>query len=202
MMTPSVFRRPTAIIRFEDTVRTFGACDGEIARVFSPSGELLREYRGFCEMEIPESDCPALEKGILTYTHPLDTSFSKKDLVLASRMHLAEIRVIGRSYVYSLKPPLSGWPAPELLGEVYDRARSDPEFVSRIETLKTSPAFQATSKDPEMDIFRIRRDLLCRNMAEGFGLRYRKAPFASAATNDLPSGFRYSPARAPAAKTG
>lgn len=200
MMSPSVFRRPAAIIRFEDTARVFGVCDGEIARVFSVAGELLREYRGFCETEIPESDRPILENGILTYTHPLDTTFSRKDIVLASYLRLAEIRVIGRSYVYSLKPPTTGWPSPELLGTVYDRERKDPEFVARIESLKKSPEFRATSKDPEMDIFRIRRDLLCRNLAETFGLRYRKAPFASAAANELPSGFRYNPARTPLVK--
>jgi len=201
MITPSVFRRPATIVRFEDTARAFGSCEGEIARVFSASGELLREYRGFCDMDIPETDRFVLENGILTYTHPLDTSFSQKDLVLAARLRLAEIRVIGRSYVYSLKPPATGWPSPECLGAAYDRLRTDPALIARINDIKNSEKFHTLSRDPEMDIFRIRRDLLCRKIAEEFDLRYRKAPFTSAERSDIPSGFRCYPARNPAART-
>ena len=180
MMTTSLFRRPGNLIRFENTNGEFGACDGEIARVYSPSGELLREYRGFCDMDVPDKDRLLIERGILTCSHPLDTSFSRRDLIFASDFCLAEIRVFGKAMVYSMKPPGADWPDIDLLGRKYDAIRNSREFESYIADLKKSPEFLAKSKDPEMDLYRIRRDLICRRLADDFGMHYQKASYASA----------------------
>jgi hypothetical protein len=180
MIAPPVLRRPGKIVRFETTTREFGTCDREIARVFSSSGEMLREYRGFCNVNVPETDRLLIEQGILTYTHPFDTAFSRKNLLFAADFHLAEIRVFGKSLVYSMKPEGKEWPDPELFGKKYDEIRSSREFVASLAFLKNSHEFLAKSRDPEMDLFRIRRDLICGKLAEELGLVYQKAAFANA----------------------
>ena len=176
MVAESLSHRPGSIIRFETMAREFGVCDGEIARVFSASGERLREYRGFCDMEPPEQDRFVIGGGILTYTHPLDTSFSKKDLMFAADFRLAEIRVTGRSCVYSMRPAGHEWPDPELIGKRYDEIRSSKAFVEKVANIKSAPLFQTRSRDMEMDIFRIRRDLICRELADSLGMEYTRSP--------------------------
>ncbi len=145
MVTSSVFRRPGKIIRFENTTGEFGPVTTEIVRVFSSSGELLREYRGFCDMNFPERDRILINGGVLTCSHPLDTSFSRRDLVFASDFQLAEIRAFGKSRLYSMKPCGAAWPEPGQVERKYDEIRSTREFVSSITGLKKSPEFLAKS---------------------------------------------------------
>jgi hypothetical protein len=179
MIAPSVLRRPGTIVRFETTTRGSGACDGEIARIFSASGELLREYNGFCDANVPDTDRLLIEQGILTYSHPFDTAFSRKDLLFAVDFRLAEIRVFGKSLVYSMKPRGKEWPDRELLGKKYDEIRNSQEFVASLASFRNTDEFMAKSRDPEMDLFRIRRDLICEKLAEELGLVYQKAAFVN-----------------------
>jgi hypothetical protein len=174
MTTEVFFNRPRSLLQFEVRARGFGACEGEIARAYSPEGTFILELRNFCSASLSEDDRKAISGQILTISHPQDTSFSLSELLFAAENRLAEIRAVGKSVIYSMKPERV-WPGPGQLKERYYEIRSSREMVSRIEEIGHSEDFLSTSRDPAMDIFRIRRNLVLERLAASLGLVYRQA---------------------------
>jgi hypothetical protein len=50
-----------------------------------------------------------LDGGLLTHNHPGGRSLSLKDVSLARRWNMAEIRAVTTTHRFSVKPPLDGW---------------------------------------------------------------------------------------------
>ncbi len=177
MTAPQVLCRHPDIIRFEREIRNIN--DWEFAGIFTSQGELLHRYsgryNGTLHVEIPDADRLDSQHQILTHNHPSDTSFSLPDLKTASRFDLAEVRVVGKTGVFSMKPFQNGWPYPGTIERRYQEINSNPEFGSRVIGIEYSTEFLAQTKHPYKDLLRIRSDLLCHQLAESFGLIYEGA---------------------------
>jgi hypothetical protein len=173
----SLFRRSENILRYEQELTECRLVKREPVRIYSVSGTLLREYPDFCEIDIPESDRVVIRHQIMIQCHESDVAFSKKDLLFASEYQLFEIRLIGRSSIFSMKPHNRVWPDPRVLAMYYDEIDTSADLISRLEETKNSPALAKNSWDPEVDILIIRSDCICKKISEIFHLDYRKAPF-------------------------
>jgi hypothetical protein len=100
--------------------------DGAPVGIYSVTGTLLREYHDFCETEVPASDRTVILHQVMIQSRESDVPFSKKDLVFAAEYQLTEARLIGRSFILSLKPGRAGWPEPGILASVAMSARIIP----------------------------------------------------------------------------
>jgi hypothetical protein len=177
MTTSQVFSRHPNIILFENEIK--GINDREFAGIFTVQGKSLHRYSGqyngiFC-VKIPDEDRLDSQYQILTHNHPSNTSFSLPDLETASRFNLTEVRVVGETGVFSMKPSRDGWPEPNLIERRYEEINYDPEFNSHINGIWLDPEFHGQAKNPYKDLLWIRSDLRCRLVAEPFGLIYRGA---------------------------
>lgn len=129
-----VKQKPSEMIEFEDAIRTKPY---EIAAVFTPGGALLcmaslgrKRLIGFRDEEV------ARMKGmVLTHNHPdiLTNTFSVSDVRMASLASLHEIRAVGESNTYSLKPGPNGWPDADGVACEYARLTADPGFTASLE---------------------------------------------------------------------
>ncbi|WP_292349877.1 hypothetical protein [Methanoregula sp. PtaU1.Bin006] len=104
-------------------------------------------------------------------------AFSKKDLLFAAEYQFSEIRLIGRSYIFSLKTTDRNWPDPESLARQYDEIDNSTDLVDLLERIRNSPELLENSWDPEVDILQIRSDIICKKIAGIFHLDYCKAPY-------------------------
>lgn len=177
MTTSQVFSRHPNIIHFENEIKDIN--DWEFAGIFTVQGKSLHRYSGqyngiFC-VKIPDEDRLDSQHQILTRNHPSDTSFSLPDLETASRFNLTEVRVVGETGVFSMRPSRDGWPEPDLIERRYEEINYDPEFNSHINDIWLDPEFYLQAKNPYKDLLRIRSDLRCRLVAESFGLIYEGA---------------------------
>ena len=177
MTAPQVLCRHPDIIRFEREIRNIN--DWEFAGIFTSQGELLHRYsgryNGTLHTDIPDADRLSSRHQILTHNHITDTSFSQPDLETAARFDLAEVRVVGETGIYSMRPSQNGWPEPSIIGDRFREVESNPEFNSRMHDIEFNPEFLVQAKDPYKDVIRIRSDLLCHQVAETFGLIYEGA---------------------------
>jgi hypothetical protein len=133
-MRGSVKRKQGGIVEFEDTIRNKPY---EVAAVFTPDGAFLcmaslgrKRLIGFGDEEIVR-----MKGMVLTHNHPdtLTNTFSVSDVRMASRACLHEIRVVGESNTYSLKPGQNGWPEVDRVSSEYARLTADPGFTASIE---------------------------------------------------------------------
>src|SRR5208337_234922 len=173
----SLFQRPENILRYEQELLECKLVDEDPVRIYSTSGELLREYPFFCEIEIPESDRQVIRQQIMIQCHESDVSFTKKDLQFAAEYRFSEIRLIGRSYIYSMKTLDRDWPDPGILGRKYDEIDTSADLVDTLERIRNSPDLRENSWDPEVDVLKIRNDMICKKIADAFCLDYRKSTF-------------------------
>lgn len=178
MGDPSLFRKPENILRYERELTECRLVEQDPVRIYSVSGNLLREYPDFCEIDIPESDRPVIRHQIMIQCHESDVAFSKKDLLFAAEYQFSETRLVGRSYIFSMKPTDEGWPDPVVLARQYDEIDNSADLVSLLETIRNSPELTENSWDSEVDLLKIRTDIICKKIADAFHLEYCKAPFA------------------------
>jgi hypothetical protein len=158
--------------------------------IYSATGTLLREYHDFCEIEVPASDRPVIRHQVMIQSRESDVPFSKKDLVFAAEYQLSEARLVGRSFIFSIKPGGEGWPEPEILARRYDEFLNSPTLSRMLEKISDSPILRKYSWDPEIDLLQARNDIVCKKIAEVFDLDYRQNPFAGCY---LPPGHRRAP---------
>jgi hypothetical protein len=148
--------------------------EGDPVRIYSASGTLLREYPDFYETVVPDSDCREIRRQIMIQWRETDIAFTKRDLQFAARYDLSEARIIGRTYLFSMKPKDKGWPCPDILGRRYDELMTQPDLVTLLKKIRKSPVLLEYSWDPEVDLLQVRNDAICSGIADSFSLDYRK----------------------------
>lgn len=184
----SVFAVHPNILRFEEEIRY--RSDVEITGFFSEDGILLLRLQGACRpgdgccTVIPDSTEDVISGQIMTHNHPSDASFTCKDLMEASFFHLKEIRVVGRTGIFSMRPGPGGWPAPREIGTKFDDLWEDPAIDTMVEGMMHEKAGREDerpggSETGDAGRLRIRSDLCCWRLAEDLHLRYRKACWPS-----------------------
>ncbi len=189
MTSSSVFAVHPHILRFEKEIRFLS--DVEIAGFFSEEGTLLLRLEGKC---IPGEGCgtiipddlqESISGQIMTHNHPSDASFTRRDLREASFFTLKEIRVVGRTGIYSMRPGPDGWPAPQELVAKFDEIWEDPGIASRVGKMMDEKGGNKGAISEGSDTgddacrLRLRSDLCCRKLAEVLHLRYRKGCWPS-----------------------
>ncbi len=187
MPFPSVFAVHPNILRFEEEIRY--RSDAEITGFFSEDGILLLRLQGTCRpgegcsTVIPDSAEDVISGQIMTHNHPSDASFTCKDLTEASFFTLKEIRVVGRTGIFSMRPGPDGWPAPREIGTKFEDLWEDPAIDTRAERMmhgKASRECDPGGSDKEdAGRLRLRSDLCCSQLAKDLHLRYRKACWPS-----------------------
>ena len=173
----SLFPRQENNPRYEEDVMECRIVERDPVRIYSASGTLLREYPGLCELEIPESDRPVICHQVMEQYRESDVAFSKTDLLLAAEYQFSEVRLIGRSYLFSVKPDKK-WPEPSDLARYYDEILNHPDLILLVERISNSPELVENSWDPAIEILQIRNDIICKIIAAVHGLEYQKTPCA------------------------
>lgn len=170
----SRFRSMDVNPRLDDEWIEYQLVENGPVRIYSVSGTLLREYPDVCETAIPESDREMIYGQVMKQCRESDVAFSKKDLLFAAEYQFSEIRLVGRMFLFSMKPRGAGWPDPEVLARQYDEFMNSPDLVRTIQKASTTREVAENSWDPEMHILRLRNDIICKKIAERFQLEYRK----------------------------
>lgn len=184
MTSSSVFAVHQHILRFEEGIRDL--TDDEVTGFFTADGILLLTLRGTCMPRegcrtiIPDSHKEVITGQIMTHNHPSGASFTAKDLMEAAYFSLKEVRVVGRTVVYSMQPGPEGWPSPRRIMETFERMWESPglmETVGRIVDEKTARMDDTPDSGEQMASIRlrVRSDLCCRELAQELHLIYRKA---------------------------
>ncbi|WP_319643548.1 hypothetical protein [Methanovulcanius yangii] len=184
MTSSPVFAVHPDILRFEEEIRNL--TDDEITGFFTPDGVLLLRLEGTCVPRegcrtiIPDSRQKAIAGQIMTHNHPSEASFTARDLMEASYFSLKEVRVVGKTVVYSMQPGPEGWPSPRRIMETFERIWESPglmETVGRIVDEKTARMDDTLDSGEQMASIRlrVRSDLCCRELAQELHLIYRKA---------------------------
>ncbi len=131
MSISPVFAVHPAILRFERTIRCLTGA--EITGFISAEGICILTLHGVDTGNgfftvIPDEMNAQITGTILTHNHPSDSSFTKRDLEEAPFFALKEIRVVGRTGIYSMKPGPGGWPAPQVTADCFTAIEGDPYF--------------------------------------------------------------------------
>ncbi|WAI01712.1 MPN domain-containing protein [Methanogenium organophilum] len=178
MNTDTVFSVPLPVLQFERTIRNL--TDAEITGIFSMEGiHILTLHAvdtgvGFFTV-IPVEMKEQIQGCILTHNHPSGRSFTKRDLEEASFFALAEIRVVGRFGIYSMKPGGVGWPAPRVIAEAFTSIEDDPDFQAEIDNFRFRTNQFRYAKGSVSGIERILSDILCERVATALNLTYRRS---------------------------
>ena len=172
----SAFREKSP--REEQEQREYRITERDPVRIYSRLGKLLREYPSLYEITIPESDRPVILYQVMVQHRESDVAFSKQDLVLAAEYKFSELRLIGRSFIFSMKPSEKGWPRPEQLARIYDEIQNSPALTLLLEKYSNSPELMNNSWDPDVDILQVRNDIICKKIATTCGLEYRRTTFS------------------------
>lgn len=194
MTSSSVFAVHPNILRFEEGIRY--RSDAEITGFFSEDGILLLRLQGYCHSGegcftvIPEGAEGAISGQILTHNHPSDASFTRKDLREASFFRLKEIRVVGRTGIFSMRPGPDGWPSPREMVAKFDEIWEDPALATKVERMMQEKAGRDGDLPDGRDTgdagrMRVRSDICCEQLAKDLHLRYRKACWPSWETPSL-----------------
>ena len=80
--------------------------------------------------------------------------------------------------MFSVKPPEKNWPEPENLARQYDEILNHPDLILLLERISNSPEIVENSWDPDIEIFQIRNDIVCKILSAVYGLDYQKTPYA------------------------
>ncbi|WP_062397390.1 hypothetical protein [Methanogenium cariaci] len=178
------------IVRFERKIRHLR--DAEITGIFSEEGDSILTLHavntgsGFFTV-IPEELKQRITDSILTHNHPSDRSFTLRDLKEASFFSLKEIRVVGRTSTYSMKPGAGGWPAPQVIADCFNAIDVDPpDLQAEVDYLSSSLEQCTDAEDIQSGSARIRSDLLCKWLAEALNLIYRSAADRRSSQSPLP----------------
>ena len=174
----ALFPRQENNPRYDQDLMECRIVERDPVRIYSASGSLLREYPGLCELEIPESDRPVIHHQVMEQHRESDVAFSKTDLLLAAEYQFSEMRLIGRSYLFSVKPSGRNWPEPEDLARHYDEILNHPDLILLLERMSTSRELVENSWDPDVEILQIRNDIICRIISAVYGLDYQKTEYA------------------------
>ena len=188
MYISSVFSVHPNIVRFEERIRHLS--DAEITGFFSEDGILLLTLHGSCHPRegcftvIPDDAEETITGQIMTHNHPSGASFTSKDLREASFFSLKEIRVVGRTEVFSLQPGHEGWPWPQEIVEKFNEIWKRPSLEVSVERIMNRRRADAvipseTTETMESIRLRIRSDLCCEELARELHLRYRKGRWQS-----------------------
>jgi hypothetical protein len=93
--------------------------------VLGPDNEILFHHTDDLpdQVRFPFPLLSRWEMSVVTHNHPGGKSFSPRDVRLACRANLAELRVVTRRRRYVVRPPLLGWAAVglETLNHAIDR---------------------------------------------------------------------------------
>jgi hypothetical protein len=121
--TPTV---KTGLQKAEKEISRSSVENGIISR---PDGSILARIKGTTEksVDIPSDMVPMLEGNIFSHNHPRGGSLSMGDVGILSGYKVSEIRAVGPTHTYSMKPPDSGW-GPGWWSEkfeVYKKAEKD-----------------------------------------------------------------------------
>lgn len=174
----ALFPRQENNPRYDQDLMECRIVERDPVRIYSASGSLLREYPDVCELGIPESDRPVIHHQVMEQHRESDVAFSKTDLLLAAEYQFSEMRLIGRSYLFSVKPSGRNWPEPEDLARHYDEILNHPDLILLLERMSTSRELVENSWDPDIEILQIRNDLICKLIAAVYGLDYQKTEYA------------------------
>lgn len=89
----------------------------EHAVVISSNGQVLQRTIG---SEHGVGISSRAKNAIVTHNHPSDYgTFSREDLINASKLDVKEMRAVSRNYTYSIQKPRNGWPDPDKINEIY-----------------------------------------------------------------------------------
>lgn len=177
MNTGTVFAVHPAILQFEQKIRCLS--DTEITGIFTDDGisiltlHAVETGYGFFTV-IPEEMKELIKNSILTHNHPSGCSFTKWDLKEASFFSLKEIRVVGRTGVYSMKPGVGGWPAPNTITDCFSAIEGDPDFQAEIDNLSHRNRHFTDAGNGSLNIAGIRSDRLCERLAAALNLTYQR----------------------------
>lgn len=178
---PEIFLVHPNILKFEKEIRNYTPAIGEDIAFFLISGDLVEEmeaeYNDKMELEAQFGDeNDGIRKGcILTHNHPSDTSFSKPDLMTAASIQLSEIRVVGLSGLYSMKPNENGWPKPEEIDVCFDRIEKSSEMNSKLNDIEFSGELDVPPYYILDTMRRIKSDLICEILASELEMIYTKS---------------------------
>lgn len=165
------YKTPQSVIEKAKQIRNEKV---EVAHLYDGKGKSLLEFRGNDDsvvLEIP--DDLNTNGGILVHNHPPtgDTkyeSFSPDDIAIAAEMELTETLVVTKNYLYSMRPPKTGWNETwaDKINEAFPRFYSEvfKEFYERF-------------RDGEMTLGEIKdvvRHNVWKNVAKELGLRYKR----------------------------
>jgi hypothetical protein len=173
----SLFQRPEGILENEQELTECRLVERDPIRIYSTSGTLLREYPDFCEIDVPVADRQVISHQVMIQGRESDVAFLKKDLLFAAEYQFSEIRLIGRSFIFSIKSLDRSWPDPAILAEEYEGIEKSSDLAGLLEKIRNSPQLRENSWDPEIDLIQIRSDIICKKIADIFSLDYRKAPY-------------------------
>jgi len=76
------------------------------------------------------------EKSILTHNHPMSTSLSYADIVLASNANLKQVRAVAEDKTYLASRPSLGWPNPNEIIEKFTSANQEIFKILRPKVIK------------------------------------------------------------------
>jgi hypothetical protein len=107
-----------AAVNFEEVIR-FDAV--ESGRFIAPNGSVLLTRIGQPNrIAFSLFEMMSMRQTLFTHNHPNGTSFSIDDVMMASAIGLAELRVV-TSFCRYIMLPAQNWPDELIIGSVYDR---------------------------------------------------------------------------------
>ncbi len=83
----------------------------ETALVFDADGKVLLNKTGDRNSgSFTADEVRTMKDATLTHNHPVGTSLSREDVMLAIQANMAEMRAVTQDYVFELPRPSTGWP--------------------------------------------------------------------------------------------
>lgn len=135
------YETPAAVLEAEERLWRSPV---EIARLYSPDGDLLLETEGEeSRVAFTPEELATFAGNVLTHNHPsglrfpeghprrASNSFSPADVVLAARHRLAEIRAVTPVWRHSMRPPSGGWDEAFAAGRIVPSYRRQEAAVRR-----------------------------------------------------------------------
>jgi len=103
--------------------------ENEQLYVVSGQGNLILSQEGTKnKIVLQQEDVDMMKKdgkSILTHNHPMSTSLSYADIVLASNANLKEVRAVAQKKTYLASRPSSGWPDPKEIIQKFTSANQE-----------------------------------------------------------------------------
>ncbi len=160
-----------------DCERRIRGSDHEIACIFADEQTLLKggiTQHYIFGVGFTDEEFELMRHAILTHNHtgPYTNSFSLGDVAKAAEADLREIRVVGKRFIFSMKPGDAGWPAAGAIRERYRAIENDYRFYleSRIRFL----AVARREGIPEGDDCRLFNHLVWERLSREMGLCYTR----------------------------